>query len=132
MKKIKLFKDLEEYLGDVEKILPDEKEFLNSKTLQYSISMLMMNIANTCLDLGSELINLKQLGYPETYREIFTILEKNKLIAPSLAVKMKNLVGLRNLLAHEYGKINMELLYEQAKELAFIEDFIKKAIKNFE
>jgi len=131
MKKIKLFTDLERYLNDLESLLPEEEEFLESKTLQYSVSMLMMNIINCCVDLGNEVISLKSLGYPGTYKETFSILGKNKLINISLVKKMKQLVGLRNLLAHEYGEINFELLYEQAEELNHIEEFASKMAEQF-
>ena len=39
------------------------------------------------------------------------------------------LVGLRNLLAHEYGELNFELLYEQAHELNYLEEFASKVAK---
>ncbi|HLC88640.1 MAG TPA: DUF86 domain-containing protein [Candidatus Nanoarchaeia archaeon] len=132
MKKIKLVTDLQRYLHDLEEILPEEDEFLNNKSHQYSVSMLMMNIINVCVDLGAEVVSLKQLGYPETYRDIFQILEKEKIITASLSKKMKNLVGLRNLLAHEYGAINLELLYEQAKEINFVEKYLESIISYFD
>ena len=132
MKKIKLVADLQRYLQDLEEIIPEEDEFLNNKSHQYSVSMLMMNIINVCIDLGAEVVSLKQLGYPETYRDIFQILEKEKIITASLSKKMKNLVGLRNLLAHEYGTINLELLYEQAKEINFVEKYLESIISYFD
>ncbi len=88
MKKIKLVTDLQRYLQDLEEIIPEEDEFLNNKSHQYSISMLMMNIINVCIDLGAEVVSLKQLGYPETYRDIFQILEKKKIITANLLRKI--------------------------------------------
>ena len=131
MKKITLFKNVEQYLQDLEEILPEEDIFLTNKVTQYGVSMIMMNIINACIDIGNELITIRKFSYPTTYRETFTILEKQKIISSSLTKKMKNLVGLRNLLAHEYGEINMELLYEQAIETRFIEEFLKKTITYF-
>src|SRR3989338_3469422 len=128
MSKISLFGELEHYLSDLEEMLPDEDLFLNSKVHQYGVSMLMMNIINACIDIGSEIISIKQFGHPGSYRDIFEILEKEKVIPVLLSKKLKDLVGLRNLLAHEYGKIDFELIYEQAKEIYFVEDFIKKAV----
>ncbi|MBU1111861.1 MAG: DUF86 domain-containing protein [archaeon] len=132
MKKVKLFDNIHNYLSDMEEILPEEELFLKSKVHQYSISMLMMNLINACVDLGTELINLKQLGYPGSYRDVFQILQKNKMISSSLAKKMKDLVGLRNILAHEYGEIDLEILHEQASNLDFIEDFTKEIVKYFD
>ncbi|MEK6938000.1 MAG: DUF86 domain-containing protein [Nanoarchaeota archaeon] len=131
MKKVKLFDDLNHSLQDLKEILPSEEELLESKIHQYSVSMLMMNIINLCVDIGNEIISLKQFGYPESYRDVFNILEKNKILSRPVANKMKNLVGLRNLIAHEYGEINFELLYGQAEDLNLIEVFISETIKHF-
>lgn len=131
VKKVKLFDDLNHMLSDLKEILPSEEEFLESKIHQYSVSMLMMNIINLCVDVGNEIITLKQLGYPESYRDVFTLLEKNKIVNKAITNKMKNLVGLRNLLAHEYGEIDFELLYEHANDPALIESFINETIKHF-
>ncbi|PIN74242.1 hypothetical protein COV20_01345 [Candidatus Woesearchaeota archaeon CG10_big_fil_rev_8_21_14_0_10_45_16] len=127
MKKSSLFDDLHRYLADLDEMLPEEDEFLASKMNQYSVSMVMMNIINTCIDIAHEIIARKKLGYPGTYREAFTLLAKNKIISVPLSKKMMALVGLRNILAHEYGEVNLELLYEQASDLLFINDYIKSA-----
>ena len=132
MKKIKLFNDIEQYLLDLEEMFPSEKEFLKNKVHQYSILMLMMNLISACIDLGTELVTIKQLSYPGTYREVFDILAKNKIISSKLCGKMKDLVGLRNLLAHEYGKVNLELLYEQAENKDVFEEYSQAMIKHFD
>ena len=132
MKKIKLFTDLRKYLDDLEELLPaTEEKFLMDKKAQYGIPMLMLNIINSCIDLAQELIAIKNLGYPGSYREAFHTLEKNKLISKDVCPKMQDLVGLRNLLAHEYGEINFEILYEQAQDLSAVEQFKKKMIGYF-
>jgi len=132
MKKTKLFTDLQRYLDDLEELLPaTEDDFLHDKKAQYGIPMLMLNIINACIDLAQEVITLRQLGYPANYRETFQLLEKNKLISKEVSQKMQNLVGLRNLLAHEYGEINFEILYEQAQDLSSVEQFMKKIVGYF-
>lgn len=93
--------------------------------------MIMMNIINTCLDIAHEVIHIKGLPYPMTYRETFGRLEKAKIIPATLVIKLNNLISLRNLLAHEYGTINIELLHEQASSLNFIEKFVKATIIHF-
>lgn len=132
MKKTKLFTDLQKYLDDLTELLPEtEDDFLHDKKAQYGIPMVMLNIINTCIDIAQEVISIKQLGYPGTYRESFQLLEKKKLISSTISQKMQDFVGLRNLLAHEYGEINFEILYEQAQDLIAIEQFQKKMIGYF-
>lgn len=130
MKKAKLVSEITRYLGELEEVLPEEEQFFKDKLCQYGISMLMLNIINGCIDLGTEVINTKQLGYPEKYKDIFNILETKKIIGPALAKRLRNLVSLRNLLAHEYGEIDLGLLYESAKELRFVEEYVNILVKH--
>ncbi len=44
---------------------------------------------------------------------------------------MKDLVGLRNILAHEYGKLNLELVYEQAMNMKEVEEYLQKIVNYF-
>ncbi|MBS3168851.1 DUF86 domain-containing protein [Candidatus Woesearchaeota archaeon] len=132
MKKTKLFTDIQKYLDDLEELLPaTEDDFLNDKKAQYGIPMLLLNIINACIDLANEVITIQQLGYPTSYRESFQLLERRKIISKELSQKMQSFVGLRNLLAHEYGDINFEILYEQAQDLQVIEQFKKKMVVHF-
>src|SRR3989344_3167977 len=132
MKKLILFQKLRAYLDDLEELLPsDVEEFLAHKSHHYSISMLMLNIVTCCMDIGSEIISLKQLTVPATYKDIFRTMEKEGIISSSLSRKMRDLVGLRNILAHEYGEVNLEILYEKAKEVDFIDEYIEKTVSCF-
>lgn len=132
MKKIKLFDDVDRYLHDLAELLPrDEEEFLKDKNSQYSISMIMLNLITSCIDIGSGIVTLKMLGYPSSYKDVFSKLQREKIISYELAKKMQDLAGLRNLLAHEYGEVNLELLYAQASEMDFIEEFLQKTMKYF-
>ncbi len=129
MRKAKLVSEIFRYLEELEEVLPDEDQFFKDKLCQYGLSMLMLNIINGCIDLGTEVINTKQLGYPEKYKDVFNILETKKMISSALAKRMRNLVSLRNLLAHEYGEIDLGLLYESAKELSFVEEYVNLLMK---
>ena len=131
MKKLVLFRNLQKYLDDLGELLPEEEEFLSHKGHHYTVSMLMLNIATCCIDIGSEIISLKQLAVPATYKDVFRTLEKEGIISASLSRKMKELVGLRNILAHEYGEVNLELLHEKATETDCIEEYIEKTIACF-
>ena len=133
MKKITLFQNIEKYLDDLEEIVPkNEDEFLSNKEKQYSVSMIIMNIINACIDIGQEIIINKQYTYPGSYKEVFETLHSKKIINKNISSKMKELVGLRNLLAHEYGTINFEILFETVQDLEFVEKYLQKTINEFD
>ena len=100
-----------------EKNLSDEKTF-------YATSMLLFSILNRLLDLGSEIITAKQLGTPGSYRDIFKLLERNKLIKTPLSKRLINLVYARNLLAHEYQDFTNKEVYKIFNEIKAVKEFV--------
>ena len=79
------------------------------------------------IDLGGAIISLKNFRKPTTLSENFYILEEEKIISKKLAEEMANLVGLRNILSHQYGKINYDIVYDVLQnKLGIIEEFINQ------
>lgn len=44
--------------------------------------------------------------------EIFNVLEKNDIISTLLSKSLQDAKGMRNIIAHEYGKIDDEIIFE--------------------
>ena len=74
--------------------------------------------------LGQHLIAERGLPVPSSYREIFTVLGTSGVLDGGLAGRLQGWGGLRNLIAHQYGSLNLELvahaLYE---DLGALRDF---------
>ncbi len=129
----KIIKDIDSYLEDLAEILPnDEEELKRNKEKRYSTAFLVECVISGCIDLGFEIVSILGLAYPATYKQLFELLEKKKIITKTVADKLKELVGLRNIIAHHYTKIDTELLFEKAKymiESGIIEKFLAQIIK---
>lgn len=66
------------------------------------------------------------MGVPGSSNEMFYLLEENKLLETALTEKMVKAIGLRNLIVHEYGIIDMQTIYDLCQgDIADLEDFIK-------
>ena len=79
------------------------------------------------IDLAEAIISLKNFRKPTTLSENFYILEEEKIISKKLAEEMANLVGLRNILSHQYGKINYDIVYDVLQnKLGIMEEFINR------
>ena len=59
------------------------------------------------------------------------LLEKKGYISQKLSLQMQDFVGLRNLLAHEYGEVRFELMYEQVRDMKYVEEFAGKMVRFF-
>lgn len=56
------------------------------------------------------IVGEKKLGLPQSSREAFTLLENANILPPNLALKMKAMVGFRNIAVHDYQEINLVIL----------------------
>ena len=58
-----------------------------------------------CIDIGARLVSLRGWRSASDNHEVFDVLAENGVIHTELARRSKQLVGLRNVLAHEYRSI---------------------------
>lgn len=79
------------------------------------------------IDLAEAVISFKQFRKPTALSENFHILNEEKIISDALTEKMVGMVGFRNIVAHDYAKINYDVVYDVIQNrLVDIEDFIKE------
>lgn len=90
-----------------------------------------LQVAIECIiDIGNEIISSLQLQRPERYRDIPYILAEAKIIPKTFAETIASMIGLRNLLVHDYASINLNLVYEFLQtRLPDFENFTKYIAK---
>ena len=105
--------NLDEYKSNLEKRAACERYF--------------EKIVEAVVDLAFLFIKFKKLKIPQDDADAFNILLDNKIIDNNLSVRLKDAKGMRNIIAHEYGKIDDEIVFEAiTKELEKdVRDFIK-------
>lgn len=64
------------------------------------------------IDLADAVIAYKKLRKPTTFSESFHILNEEKIISDALTEKLVKMAGLRNIIAHDYEKINYEIIVD--------------------
>jgi uncharacterized protein YutE (UPF0331/DUF86 family) len=68
-----------------------------------------------CIDIAAHIIGEEGFGVPGSTNEMFYLLEENGYLDRKLTEKMVKAVGLRNLLVHEYSKIDLAKVFESAQ-----------------
>ena len=77
--------------------------------------------------MAESTISHRNFRKPSTLGEAFDILHEEKLIDSTLAAKMVKMAGFRNIIAHDYAKINYDKVYKILHEdLKDVEEFIVK------
>ncbi|HDH31320.1 MAG TPA: DUF86 domain-containing protein [Candidatus Wolfebacteria bacterium] len=82
------------------------------------------------IDVSCHLVSKYNLGSPKTYAECVDLLYKFEYIDKELAGKLSSMVGLRNILIHEYVTIDVERLHDLLGNIDDFADFAK-AIKDY-
>lgn len=78
------------------------------------------------IDLAEAVIAYKKFRKPTTLNETFYILNEEKIIDVELTNQLVKMVGFRNIIAHDYGKIDYDIVYDVLHDrLKDIEKFIQ-------
>jgi uncharacterized protein YutE (UPF0331/DUF86 family) len=104
------------------------EELASDPTIRGAVERYLYLVAQAAIDLAEALIAFKNLRKPTTLGESFDILEEADIIPSSLKENLVKMVGFRNFLAHDYEKIDYEIVVNVLhNRLGDIERFIEKA-----
>lgn len=81
------------------------------------------------LDICHHIIADNRWPKPKDNQEAIEILARHKIIPPDFARAILPMAGLRNLLVHEYAKIDPALIYQHCQNLADFRTFQKYIVK---
>lgn len=81
------------------------------------------------IDISCHITSLYNLGNPKTYSECIELLANNKYLSTELGEKLVSMVGLRNLLTHEYISIDIQRLFKLLDHLNDFSDFAQEIKK---
>ncbi len=99
------------------------REYQNDGDLQALVERRLQNAIQACIDIGMHVVSEEGPRKPETYADIFTVLEEMDILHGELASKLREKAGFRNVLAHEYAGIINEKVYDQLHALETFEEF---------
>ena len=90
--------DLESFLEDIDR----------QESILFNLQMAIQN----CIDIAAHIISDEGLGVPGSANEMLYLLEDSGYVGHGLTEKMVKAVGFRNLIVHEYGKIELKQVFK--------------------
>jgi len=109
--------EIEKFLEELESILPFSlKEYKQNFKIKAIGERYFEKIIEAIIDLAFLIIKEKRFQTPEYEKQAFDILKNENVISEILATRLKDAKGMRNIIAHEYGKIDDELVFESITE----------------
>jgi len=128
-------KEIEKYLTELFSAIPANLELENYKKdfrIKAICERYFEKIIEATVDLAFLIIKDNKLKIPEEDTEAFDILANENIISLELAQKLKEAKGMRNIIAHEYGKIDDEIVFNSITEEfeRDVKEFIKSIRKS--
>ena len=108
------------------------EEFLKDDIIQDVVEYNLFIAINMMIDIATHIVVDNNMGSPETLGEAFNILNKEKYLNDEETKVYRNMVGLRNILSHEYINIDKKIIYSILKNsLIDIKKFVIFVNDNF-
>jgi len=104
--------------------------FLKDLDRQESILFNLQMAIQNCIDIAAHIISDEGLGVPGSTNEMFYLLEENGYLDTELTEKMIAAIGFRNLIVHEYGKVDLKQVFEVAqKDIQDLKEYFRSIFK---
>lgn len=98
------------------------KDIDRQEIVLFNLQMAVQN----CVDIAAHIISEKGFGVAGSTNEMFYLLEENGYIETELTEKMVRAVGFRNLIVHEYARVEMKEVFEVAhKDVEDLNEYLK-------
>jgi uncharacterized protein YutE (UPF0331/DUF86 family) len=104
-----------------------EQEYLADKKTQRYVERTLHLAIECCLDIGNHLIADHNWREPLNNKDVFTVLEENGVIPSALLPDLSKMAQLRNILVHDYAKVDPDIIYSILKNnVTDLQKFIKE------
>ena len=119
--------DTRKYLKILEEFkLYSREELEKDVKVKGAVERYLYLAAQASIDLAEAIIAYKKFRKPSTLSEAFYILNEEKVIDEELTNKLLDMTGFRNIIAHDYGEIDYDIVYNVLHDrLADIEKFLE-------
>jgi uncharacterized protein YutE (UPF0331/DUF86 family) len=83
---------------------------------QRIVERTLQMMVEICLDVANHIISDKGYRRPVGYADHFTVLRENRILSARLAAHMEKMAKFRNLIVHNYDKIDAEIIISILKK----------------
>lgn len=87
------------------------EQLLESADLQDILVLNLTRAVQLCVDIGSHIISQSSEAAPTTMGEVFSALERMRVLSADTSESMRKAVGFRNVAVHNYDVINWQIVF---------------------
>ncbi len=127
--------EIEKFINELELIIPNELDgYLDNLEKRLASERAFEKIIEAVNDLAILFLKQKRLELPSEDIKAFEIIAGRGIIPQDLALNLKQAMGMRNFLAHQYDKVDDELVFNAIHNKLFddVEEFVRAIRKDLE
>jgi uncharacterized protein YutE (UPF0331/DUF86 family) len=126
-------------LSELEEYQNQLREFKGLTVAQYRadwktqriVERTLQMMIETCLDVANHLVADRGFRVPVSYADVFKVLGENKVLGQGLCGRMEKMAKFRNVLVHQYERIDAEIIVDLLKKKLGDFDQFNKAVIGF-
>ena len=103
--------ELDGYLGELRSVVPATREEYRAVEKRRSCERLLQVSIETAIDICALVVAGLRLGLPGEENDLFEKLADQGVISRPMAELLRRMKGMRNILVHEYGRVDDELIF---------------------
>jgi uncharacterized protein YutE (UPF0331/DUF86 family) len=125
---------INEYTNDLKEMRGVTKDdYLTDTVLQRAVERTFMNLIQSCIDLAQHIRAAEGFSPHGTAKKEIEALGNNDIITTETQEKLEEAVGFRNILAHRYGDVNHDVVYDVLHtDLSWFERFQQEVAQWFQ
>lgn len=110
-----------------------KREYVDDMVTQRAVERTLMNLIQVCIDLARHIRSTQDLSPTGTAKEEIQALGEAGIISTETREKMEEAVGFRNILAHRYGEVDHEIVYDVLHDdLRWFEQYQREVARWFQ
>jgi len=131
--RLKLLAEYVDELQDYRERATSFRVYRNNKMLRRAVERALQVAAEVCLDIGRRLIALEGFRYPESNRDVFQVLGEEGVVPQELLFALLDMARFRNLIVHDYAKIDDAKVYGILKKrLSDLDEYARAIVAYLE
>lgn len=121
--------EMDGYLAELRAVAPAGLSEYKTIEKRRACERLLQILVEAVVDVCSLLVSGLRLGLPGDEDDLFQKLRARGVLSDEMTAIVRRMKGLRNLLVHEYGRINDEIVFETiAHRLGAFEAFKREVL----
>jgi uncharacterized protein YutE (UPF0331/DUF86 family) len=100
----------------------DDRNLTANQTRQDAIILNLQRACESSINAAMHLVRERRLGIPQESREAFDLIERAQIVDAELALRLKKMIGFRNVAIHDYQKLSLDIVRRIITE--HLDDFL--------